>query len=414
MSGGAYQRRIVDDELDELIDDGAVAIALEGAKGVGKTATGSARTDTVLYLDQPDVRTMVQADVAAVATMGHVLIDEWQHVPATWDVVRRAVDSGGSPGQFLLTGSASPPRPGTHSGAGRILSLRMRPMTLGERGVEEPTVSLRSLLSGARPAVTGSTQVRLATYLEEIVRSGFPGIRNLGPRLRDEQLHAYVSRVIDREVTDATGRGVRNPAGLRRWLTAYAAATATCASFESVRDAATGGHGDKPARSTSLVYRDALESLFLLEPVPAWAPTFNHIAELAAAPKHHLVDPALAVSLLGLDTSGLAPVAGALFESLVTLDVRVYAQAARAQVGHLRTHRGQHEVDLIVERRDQCVVAIEVKLAGDVTDHDVRHLLWLQHQLGDRLLDSVVVTTGRYAYRRADGVAVVPAALLGP
>lgn len=414
VHGRDYQRRIVDDELDELIDGGAVAIALEGAKGVGKTATGSARTDTMLYLDQPDVRTMVQADVAAVTAMGPVLIDEWQHVPATWDVVRRAVDSGASPGQFLLTGSASPPRPGTHSGAGRILSLRMRPMTLSERGVEQPTVSLRSLLSGARPTVIGSTQVRLATYLEEIVRSGFPGIRNLGPRLRDEQLHAYLSRVIDREVTDATGRGMRNPAALRRWLTAYAAATATCASFESVRDAATGGHGDKPARSTSLVYRDALESLFLLEPVPAWAPTFNHIAELAAAPKHHLVDPALAVSLLGLDTSGLAPVAGALFESLVTLDVRVYAQAAHAQVGHLRTHRGQHEVDLIVERRDQRVVAIEVKLAADVTDHDARHLLWLKQQLGDRLLDSVVVTTGRHAYRRADGVAVVPAALLGP
>jgi hypothetical protein len=106
---------------------------------------------------------------------------------------------------------------------------------------------------------------------------------------------------------------------------------------------------------------------------------------------------------------------GALFESLVTLDVRVYAQAAEARVGHLRTHRGAHEVDLIVARADQSVVAIEVKLASAVNDHDVRHLRWLREEIGDRLVDAVVITTGDYAYRRPDdGIAVIPAALLGP
>jgi predicted AAA+ superfamily ATPase len=105
---------------------------------------------------------------------------------------------------------------------------------------------------------------------------------------------------------------------------------------------------------------------------------------------------------------------GQLFESLVTLDVRVHAQADEARVGHLRTHGGEHEVDLIVERGDHRVVAIEVKLARTVRDGDLRHLRWLQDQLGDQLLDAVVITTGPDAYRRPDGIGVVPAALLGP
>ena len=105
---------------------------------------------------------------------------------------------------------------------------------------------------------------------------------------------------------------------------------------------------------------------------------------------------------------------GALFESLVTLSVRVYAQSSEARVTHLRTTGGHHEVDLIVERDDQRIVAIEVKLTRTVDAHQVRHLVWLRDQLGDDLLDAIVVTTGPEAYRRADGIAVVPAALLGP
>jgi len=108
------------------------------------------------------------------------------------------------------------------------------------------------------------------------------------------------------------------------------------------------------------------------------------------------------------------PLAGALFESLVTLSVKVYAQAAEARVSHLRTKAGEHEVDLIVGREDQRVVALEVKLTSAVSDHDVRHLVWLREQIGDDLLDAAVVTTGPYAYRRPDGIAVIPAALLGP
>lgn len=422
-----YQRRVIDDEIDELIAGGAVALALEGAKAVGKSATALERVASAFLLEEPVTRQLVQADPGRIDTGHAVLVDEWHHVPATWDVVRRAVDAGAAPGQFLLTGSASAPDPGKHSGAGRIVSVRMRPMALNERGVGAPTVSMAALLTGERPPVEGETDIGLDQYVEEIVRSGFPDIRTKAARVRRAQLRGYVERVIDRDFPDLTGRRIRNPAALRRWLAAYAAATATTTSFERIRDAATSGEGDKPAKTTTQPYRDALEALYILDPAPAWLPTSNHISELATSPKHHLADPALATSLLGLGPGALlsgdeGPLAvprdgaflGALFESLVTLSVRVFAQAAEASVGHLRTHRGEREVDLVVERDDRRIVAIETKLSATVHDGDVAHLHWLRETIGSDLLDAVVVTTGRHAYRRPDGIAVVPAALLGP
>jgi predicted AAA+ superfamily ATPase len=420
-----YHPRVVDDEVDELMA-ALPALLLEGAKGVGKTATALRRAATARLLDDPAQRDIAVADPTRILDGAPpILIDEWQRVPETWDLVRRAVDGGASPGRFLLTGSTSPAGLETHSGAARIVTVRMRPMALAERGAA-PTVSVRALLSGTRPAIEGHTGWQLQRYAEEILRSGFPGLRALSGRALRAQLDGYLQRIVDRDFEEL-GRPVRNPAALRRWMTAYAAASSTAASFETIRDAATGGHGDKPARTTTIPYRDALERLWIVEPVPAWLPTRNRIARLSAPPKHQLVDPALAARLLGLDADSLldpAPVGppiprdgtlvGALFESLVTLSLRVYAQSAEAYVKHLRTASGRHEVDLIVERADGRVIALEVKLARTVGDGDVGHLAWLATRLGDDLLDAIVVTTGQDAYRRPDGIAVVPAALLGP
>ena len=211
------------------------------------------------------------------------------------------------------------------------------------------------------------------------------------------------------------------------WLRAYAAATATNTSYEGIRDAATPGQSDKLAKSTAGPYRDTLTNLWIVEPVPGWTSTRNHLARLTIAPKHHLADPCLAARLLGVGTSALldgesggvavprdGTLLGALFESLVTLNVRVYAQASEAAVSHFRTKAGDREIDLIVSRDDQRVLALEVKLSTSVTDADVRHLRWLQEQLGPDLLDAAVITTGTDAYRRRDGIAVIPASLLGP
>jgi hypothetical protein len=421
-----YLRRIVDEELDELFT-ALPAIALEGPKGVGKTATAERRAVTTFRLDNPAQRAVAAADPqVVVSATPPVLIDEWQHVPPVWDAVRREVDGDTSPGRYLLAGSATPRTPPTHSGAGRIVSIRLRPLALSERGLCDSSVSLGVLLTGTRPPLSGETSVALSDYAREIVASGFPGLRHLTGRPLRTQLDSYITRIVDRDF-DEQGHSVRKPDVLRRWMAAYAAATSTTTSLAKIRRAATGDDEDGPTKVTVSAYRDVLSRLWVIDPVSGWLPTRNHLARLTQAPKHHLADPGLAARLLGVDEGALLTGAtagqvgprdgtllGQLFESLVTLSVRAYAQAAEAQVRHLRTKEGRKEIDLIVERRDQRIVAIETKLSGAVTDDDVRHLLWLRGILGDDVLDLVVVNTGPYAYRRPDGVAVVPAALLGP
>ena len=422
-----YRRRVVDNELDELMP-GVAAIAIEGARAAGKTETGAARAATTFRLDEPGVRAALAADPGRITRVRRpVLVDEWQRMPETWDAVRRAVDASPVGGQFLLTGSASPRNPPTHTGAGRIISLRMRPMSLAERGFGTPTVGLAQLLTGAKAGLEGETEVTAEGYAHEIVASGLPGLRDLPERASRAQLDGYIERIIDRDFADLGGLAVRNRAALRRWLSAYAGAASSTASYEKIRDGATSGHDEKPTKVTVIHWIDTLERLWVAEPVPAWSPQRNDLARLIASPKHQLVDPALAARLRGasvgamLDGEAAGPLGprdgtllGALFESLVTLDVRVYAQASEARVAHFRTRNGDREVDLIVERADRRVVAVEVKAARAIGDDDVKHLLWLRDRLGPDLLDAIVVSTGPYAYRRTDGIGVVPAALLGP
>ena len=187
-----------------------------------------------------------------------------------------------------------------------------------------------------------------------------------------------------------------------------------------------GDLASQPNKATASRYSDLLTALRVLDPIEAWLPTRNQFARLTGAPKHHLADPALAARLLSLTDRHLIAATersegaahdgtflGALFESLVALSVRTYAQSFDGRTYHLRTQGGRHEVDLIVET-DHGVLGIEVKLGASPDDRDVRHLTWLRERLGADLLDAVVVTTGPEAFRRSDGIAVVPLALLGP
>jgi alpha-glucosidase len=260
----------------------------------------------------------------------------------------------------------------------------------GEADVRHPTGHRRILL-----AATG----RLRPGDRLLGPAGVPG---RFPRVRRANLDGYLNRIVEHDFP-AQDHPIRDPSGLLRWLTAYAAATATTASYETIRDAATAADGRAPARSTTGPYREVLAQLWIVDPIPAWAPTLNRLSRLGGMPKHHLADPALAARLLGADVDALlqqdrlgppvprdGPLLGKLFESLVTLGVRVFAQAAEARVGHFRTHSGAREIDLIVERADHRVVAIEVKLGATVEDKDVRHLNWLAAQLGPDLLDSVI------------------------
>ena len=412
-----YRRRYVDEELDALMVE-PFAIAIDGPKGVGKTATAERRADTVIRLDEEPIRQLVAADPGR--TLGHpgvTLLDEWQYLPMVWDRVRRAVDSADA--AYLLTGSATPaPSVNTHSGAGRILSLRLRPMALSERGDTAPSVTLVDLLTG-NAEITGDTSWRLADYARELCASGLPAVHALPPRRQRAQLDSYLQRIIDRDLPEQ-GVAVRRPDTLRRWMTSYAAASSTTASYTTILDAASAGESSKPAKSTTMAYRDLLSQIWILDPVPPWLPFGGELSRLRLSPKHQLADPALAARLLNhtpetllQPRAGSAELLGQLLESLTTLTVRAAAQAQEARVAHLRTRDGGREIDLIVERNDGLVVAFEVKLSATVDDSDVRHLIWLRDQLGDRLADAVVVTTGSHAYRRPDGIAVVPLALLG-
>jgi len=300
----------------------------------------------------------------------------------------------------------------------------MRPMTLPERSVTVPAVSFADLLGGYRPTGNHPSAFTLADYAREIVASGLPGVRLDPPRLRPRQLDSYLDSALERDIPEL-GADVRRPRALRAWLAAYAAATATTANYTVILDAATPGEANKISRQTATVYRELLERVRLLEPVPAWIPALTPLRRLGQAPKHHLVDPALAARLLGAteqslldDTAtGIIPRAGsllgALFESLVVMTVRVFAELSGARVSHLRTGNGDHEIDLIVERDDHRVLAIEAKLASSINSRDTRHLTWLRSQIGDQLIDQVVVNTGPFAHRLPDGTAVVPLALLG-
>ncbi len=421
-----YLPRIVDVELDSLLPS-APAVALEGPKAVGKTETLVRRSATAFYLDDLTVRTLLAAEPSLITTAtGPVLLDEWQRLPQVWDVVRRQVDRSPGAPAYLLSGSATPLGEPSHSGAGRIITLRMRPLSLYERQLSEEHVSLRSLLSGSKPSVSGVSAVGLEQYVREIVSSGFPAIRAASSAVRDALLDGYLQRIVQHDFPDQ-GLMVRRPDALLAWLRAYAAAASTSASYNRILDAATPGEAEKPARSTTESFRTVLAQLWILDPVPAWAPTDTPLRRLGRSPSHQLADPALAVRLLGLSEEALlrgreggprslrdGQQLGRLFESLVVQSVRVYAQAAGARVSFLRTSRGDHEVDIIVERSDSRVTAIEVKLASVPSDEDLVHLKWLQREIGEDLLDAVVVTSGPYAYRRPDGIAVVPAAMLGP
>jgi predicted AAA+ superfamily ATPase len=410
------------------------AVAVEGLKGIGKTVSCERLAATVFQLDRDADRIKVANNPEMLANApAPVLIDEWQKVPRVWEFVRRRVDNGAPPGNFLLTGSIANSDVDIHSGAGRILRVRMRPLALAERGLAEPTVSLKALFDTNKPfslPVRGETKVAYADYMEEIVASGLPGIRALPKRRRRQMLDAYFENLLAHEFRQQ-GVRVRQPQTLLRWLRAYAASVATDAGYTEILDASTAGERDKPALSTTAAYREALGNIWLLDELPAWTAGSDYHSRLKKTPRHFLADPAFAAALLDIDLDMLTSadtaatsasamrfnpkhgnIIGRLFESLLHQSIATYALVNEAKLAYLRTQNGDHEIDFIIQRGRK-IVAVEVKLSPVVENADIRHLLWLRELLGERLADAVVVYSGNLAYRRTDGIAVVPATLLG-
>jgi predicted AAA+ superfamily ATPase len=295
---------------------------------------------------------------------------------------------------------------------------------MAERGLTMPTVSLSDLLAGTA-AIDGQSPVKLEDYLREILCSGFPGIRSLSQRAQEAQLDGYLDNIVSREFPEQ-GQMVRKPDVLRNWLRAYAAATAGTASYQAILDAATPGEHSKPAKNTTLVYRDTLESLWLIDKVEPWLPGGTSFKYLGKTPKHFLADPALSARLLDitpdrlLQGTGLEPlgsqektITGCLFEALTALSLKIYALACNARLRHFRTSSGDHEVDFIIEK-GKTIIAIEVKIAPTITGAELRHLYWLENQFTEYHVIKMVINSGPNAYTRKDGIHIVPLALLGP
>lgn len=419
-----YVRRLVDHTLDELLAQ-LPAVSLDGARGVGKTETAKRRAATVFALDDFAQQEAIRENPKALTSApGPVLIDEWQQVPEVWDRVRRIVDSKVEPGRFLLTGSHPPQNSPVHTGAGRIVRVRMRPLSMVERHPDNQTVYLSDLMAG-NATIEGECSLALPEYVEDIMGSGFPELRNYSGRARRNSLDSYIDHAVERDIP-GQGVEIRRPQALRAWLAAYAAATGSTANYQTILDAATPAIPDKPSRVTTETYRDALANMWLIDQVPAWISPGNEFAALAQSPKHYLADPALAAQLLQLDeqqllrgaqTKTLGPqegsILGRLFEGLVAQSLHTYADALEAKLSHVREKNGRHEVDFLLEGPGGSKVAIEVKLSRTVSAEDVTHLHWLKKKLGDRLTDAIVVTVGPNAYRRLDGIGVVPFGCLG-
>ena len=406
-----YVTRYVDRILDQAMPD-LPAILLDGPKGVGKTSTASQRVKTVVAVETPAIAARLTEEPSWITGQEKpVLIDEWHRVEPVWDAIKRAVDEDSSGGQFLLTGSL--PSGSTHSGAGRITDIRMRPMILPERGVTTPSIFLDQAMDEGKFEARGNSDFLLEDYISEIVQSGFPGIRKLSRSNQQRALEGYLNRLVDVDIPHF-GLSLRKPATLRSWLAAYAASTGSTASLNTIRDAASAGDSS-PSRITTGNYLNALTRLRIIDELEPWLPQGTSLQRLTVSPKRYLADPALAARLTNFTEQGALThdLTGALFEHLVALSLRVMADTAGAKLFHLRTRDARAEVDFIIQRPDGKILAIESKLGSRVTEKDTKHLLWLKNLLGDRVLDLAVVNTGAEAWRMSSGVAVIPLALLG-
>jgi predicted AAA+ superfamily ATPase len=308
----------------------------------------------------------------------------------------------------------------------------MYPLSLEERGLETKTVSIGKMFKADDPfslRISGRSNTKFGDYVDEIVASGLPALRRYKEgEARKIAIVSYIDNLLTHDFAQE-GVAVRQPAALKRWLSAFSAAVSSTAGYNEILDAATSGEGHKPAAKTAIAYREALSRLWLIDELPTWLDGENYYSRLKRTPKHYLADPAFVASLLKLDADVLkgkdrgknartrfderhSDITGRLFEALIHQSLNVYASVNNAELSYFHTLNGDHEVDFVLAQGRKAI-AVEVKLAIDADDRDVRHLLWLRELMKGDLQDAMVITTGPVAYRRPDGIAVVPAALLG-
>ena len=421
-----YEKRLIDSILKEYVDE-LPAILLEGAKAVGKTETCKQLASTGYRMDNAAQRELLQNNPEIILQNSKpVLIDEWQLAPSLWSYVRHAVDDGLPNGSVLFTGSSIRVNSRIHSGAGRIIRLKLRPYSIEERNLSDSYIRIEDLFNfDSKATVNGETDKTLVDYLDEIYRSGFPGIRNKSERIRKVLLKSYVTNIAEHEFEE-NGFKILNPHSLLAWMRIYAASIGTETKQSTLINAATASDAI-PSAPTVSKYREALEILDITDEVQPFLPMGKIYGNLAKGTKHFMLDPAIALSLLGVEKDELIDyqvpkyvskfhqtLTGQLIESFVYQSLVVYADVNDAQLSYYRNSRGTREIDFILQKGHRLIL-FEVKTNPDVKDSYVRHLNWFEDEIGDEFkVTKVLLNTGRYAYtRREDHVHVIPLALLG-
>lgn len=415
----AYLPRIVDAELDARLAS-AGAVVLEGPKACGKTSTAARRAASTVLLDVDEgARRVMEVDPSLVLEGARPrLLDEWQVEPRLWNLVRRAVDAGPGPGEFILTGSAVPEDSvDRHTGAGRFSFLRMRTLSLFESGHSSGAVSLAGLFAGAA-SHAGDPGLTLDGIIDRVVCGGWPAQQGSAVGVAARAARDYLEQVRTVDISRVGDRR-RDPERVGRLLRSLARNVATEVRTSTL--AADAGGADGPLSTITVRdYLDALSRLMVLEDQPAWSPHLRSRAVLRSSPRRHFVDPSLAAAALGAGPEALRrdlELLGLLFESLVVRDLRVLCQPLGGEVRHYRDHYG-NEVDAIVQLSDGRWGAVEIKLGLGAVDaaasglHRMVTNLDLE-RIGEPAFLAVVTATG-FAYRRDDGVDVIPVGALCP
>ena len=414
-----YRARIADDNLKRKLE-GKGAVLIEGPKWCGKTTTAEQLAASVLYMDDPERKqqniTMSEINPKRLL-QGETprLIDEWQLAPKLWDAIRFEVEHRGELGQFVLTGSAVPPdtKEITHSGTGRFTWLTMRPMSIYESGDSSGDVSLKDLFDGV--PVDGCSNLSFERLAFLVCRGGWPQAVDMRDEIALDQATDYLDAVIHSDI-NRVDNVQKNAEQVRRFMRSYARNQGSQTPNTVLAQDVAANDGAKIGDDTIGQYTSALRKIFVIEDMPAWNPNLRSKTAIRSSDTRYFVDPSIAVAALGIGPNDLINdlnTFGFLFETLCVRDLRVYADALNGSVYHYRDKDGQ-ECDAVIHLRNGKYGLIEIKLGGDkLINEGVKSLKAMEAKIDTGRMNNpsflmVLTGTGDYAYRRPDGVYVVP------
>lgn len=415
-----YRNRIVDTILqDKLEAKGAVLI--EGPKWCGKTTTAGQKAASILHMDNPSEKEQ-NLSLAKINPLRLLkgdtprLIDEWQLAPTLWDTIRYEVDQRSKMGQFILTGSAVPPdtKEITHSGTGRFSWLMMRPMSLFESGDSSGEVSLKDLFSGNLD-VDGENQNDIEKLAFLICRGGWPGAIDLKEKAALQQAFDYYDGVVKSDINRADGNN-KNEERVKRIMRSFARNQGSQVANTVIAGDILANDSTSINEDTVHTYIDALKKIFVIEDMSAWNPNLRSKSAIRTSDTRYYVDPSIAVASLGVGPDDLINdlnTYGLFFETLCVRDLRVFAESLDGSVYHYRDNTGL-ECDAVVHLRNGKYGLIEIKLGGDsLINEGAENLKKLAGKIDTTKMKTpsflmVLTGVGQYAYKREDGVLVVP------